>query len=243
MKNEEVPQGAGLIEETSPSVPAAERLAVGLDTTSLDLCSVSISYVDGETVDISYSGLPGNQPATYRNFVAIWENSVIPWTAPPMALVPITTNAEQGTVSITGLAITRNAYIVGYGVGPDISNICCSSLISAGGYLAAPTQVSISLNYLGLDALSIHYQTLAGYLPKQYNNWIGLWKGYASPYNADTPLATAMINNNASEGTASMTNITLEPDTNYTLIYFMGKERTMAAAILNFNTSEFPKEI
>ncbi|SHN33702.1 hypothetical protein [Chitinophaga sp. CF418] len=236
MKNDEVRQGTGLAEETSS---ADQRLAVGLDTASLDLCSITVTYVDGETVVAAYSGLPGNQPATYKNFVAIWENSVIPWTAQPLAMVPIAQNSQQGSVTFNGLTITRAAYIVGYAVGPEISNICCSSLIAAGGLLAAPTQVSISLNYVGADMLSIHYQTLAGYLPQQYNNWIGLWKGYASPYNADTPLATVIINSNASEGTANMPNIQLEVNTNYTLIYFMGKERTMAAAILNFNTADF----
>lgn len=240
MKNDEVRQASALIKKTSP---ADQRLEVGLDSTNLDICYVSVTYVDGETVTVSYAGLPGNQPATYKNFIAIWENSVIPWTVPPLALVPITTNAEQGSVTIEGLTITRNAYIVGYAVGPDITDICCSSLISAGGYLAAPTQVSISLNYVGVNSLSIHYQTLAGYLPQQYNNWVGLWKGYASPYNSSTPLATATINSDSSEGTVNMANVPLETNTNYTLIYFMGKERTMAAAILNFNTSEFLTEI
>ncbi|MCF6404886.1 hypothetical protein L3C95_18445 [Chitinophaga filiformis] len=236
MKNDEVRQGTGLAEKTTS---ADQRLAVGLDSTNLDLCSVAVTFVDGETVVVDYSGLPGNQPATYKNFVAIWENSVIPWTAPPLLAVPILENGQQGSVTFEGLTITRNAYIVGYAVGPEITNICCSSIISAGGLLAAPTQVSISLNFVGTDMLSIHYQTLAGYLPLQYNNWIGLWKGYASPYNADTPLAIAMINSNASEGTANMPNVLLEPHTNYSLIYFMGKERTMAAAILNFNTSDY----
>ena len=234
MKNDKGREDTGLLEQTSP---ADQRFAVGMDSTNLDLCYVAVTFVNGESVTVSYSGLPGNQPETYKNFVAIWENSVIPWTAPPLAKVPVTHNSQQGSVTIEGLTISRNAYIVGYAVGPDITNICCSSLISAGGLLAAPTQVSISLNYLGPNGISIHYQTLAGYLPQQYNNWIGLWKGYASPYNAPTPLATSTINSDASEGTVNM-DVPLETDTNYTLIYFMGKERTMAAAILNFNTSE-----
>ncbi|SFD59892.1 hypothetical protein SAMN05518672_102555 [Chitinophaga sp. CF118] len=236
MKKDEVPQVNGSIEATV-SVPAAQRLMVGLNSTSLELCSVSIPYFDGDTVTVSYKGLPGNQPATYKNFVAIWQDSMIPWTAMPLAQLPIGQNSQQGTLVISGLTITSSAYIVGYGVGPDITNICCSSIISAGGLLAAPTQVSISLNYLGTSSLSIHYQTLGGYLPQQYNNWIGLWKGYASPYSAVAPVSTVMINSNASEGTVGMNNVPLGINSNYTLIYFMGKENTMAAAILNFNTS------
>ena len=237
MKNDHVPREGGCTENITESIPAAQRLMVELNTTSLEICTVSIPYFDADTVTVSYAGLPGNQPATYKNFVAIWEASMIPWTAPPLARVEIEQNSQQGTVVIDGLTVTRSAYIVGYGVGPDITNICCSSIISAGGLLAAPTQVSISLDYLGTSSLSIHYQTLAGYLPQQYNNWIGLWKGYASPYSADVPVSTVMINSNASEGTVGMNNIPLGINSNYTLIYFMGKELTTAAAILNFNTS------
>ncbi|GAA3927883.1 hypothetical protein GO495_05685 [Chitinophaga oryziterrae] len=237
MKNDEVSLESGHIEQATVSVPVAQRLMVELNTTSLETCTVSIPYFDADTVTVNYAGLPGNQPATYKNFVAIWEASMIPWTVPPLSQVQIEQNSQQGTVVINGLTITRNAYIVGYGVGPDITNICCSSIISAGGLLAAPTQVSISLNYLGTTSLSIHYQTLGGYMPQQYNNWIGLWKGYASPYSTDTPVASVTISSNASEGTVGMNNVQLGINSNYTLIYFMGTERTTAAAILNFNTS------
>jgi hypothetical protein len=154
-----------------------------------------------------------------------------------LAQVAIGQNAEQGTLVISGLTVTRSSYIVGYSVGPDITDICCSSLISTGGLLGAPSVVSISLENLGSTSLSIHYQTLSGYLPQQYGNWIGLWKGYVSPYNASTPVATVMLNSNSSEGTVGMNNVPLGINSNYTLIYFMGKDLSTAAAILNFNTS------
>ncbi|MEC5142992.1 hypothetical protein [Chitinophaga sp. 212800010-3] len=218
-------------------VPIASRLLVQLNTPTLDTCSVSIPFYDGDTVTASYKGLPGNQPLTYRNFVAIWEASMIPWTAKPLAQMFIEQNSEQGTIVIDNLAITYNSYVVGYGVGPDITNICCSSVISAGGLVLAPTQVSINLEYLGTNSLAIHYQTLAGYLPQQYNNWIGLWKGYASPYNPGPLVSKVMLNSNSSEGTIGMNNVPLSINSNYTLIYFMGEDLSTAAAILNFNTS------
>jgi hypothetical protein len=237
MKTDNIPCQTEQVEPSALSTPDVPRLLVQLNTPTLDTCSVSIPYADADTVTASYVGLPGNQPLTYKNFVAIWEASMIPWAVSPLAKMFIEQNAEQGTIVINGLTITRNSYIVGYGVGPDITNICCSSVISAGGLLGAPTQVSISLEYLGTNSLSIHYQTLAGYLPQQYNNWIGLWKGYASPYNPGTPVSTVMLNNNSSEGSIGMNNVSLGINSNYTLIYFMGKDLSTAAAILNFNTS------
>lgn len=240
MKNGDRPSEVIMIEKAPLTIPDTQVVAVELNNTSLDTCSITIPYYDGDTVTVNYKGLPGNQPETYKNFVAIWQASMIPWTAPPLGKVSIGQNYEEGSLTIGGLTITKSAYIVGYGVGPDISNICCSSMISAGGLLAAPTQVAISLNYMGINSLSIYYQTLAGYQPMQNNNWIGLWKGYASPYNADTPIAVVPINSNANEGTVGMNNVPLGINSNYTLIYFMGKENSMAAAILNFNTSSTP---
>ncbi|SFW76484.1 hypothetical protein [Chitinophaga sancti] len=237
MKNDEPQPDVILIKKAAVASPASQRLLVELDNTTLYSCSVAIVYYDGDTVTVNYKGLPGNQPQTYKNFVAIWEASMIPWTVPPLAMAEIGQNNEQGSMTISGVTITRSAYIVGYSVGPDISNICCSSVISIGGLLAAPTQTSISLNYIGINSLSIHYQTLGGYQPMKYNNWIGLWKGFASPYSAGAPLATVDIDSNANEGSIGINNVPLGINTNYTLIYFMGKENPMAAAILNFSTS------
>lgn len=242
MKTDEVPTESGHESDSPLPKTASSRLLVKLDASALETCSVAIPYYDADTVTVAYTGLPGNQPETYKNFVAIWEASMIPWNIPPLAKCSVEQNAESGTIVIGGLTITKNSYIVGYGVGPDITDICCSAIISAGGLRVPSMQVIISLEYIGSSSLSIHYQTLAGYLPQQYNNWIGLWKGYASPYNAPAPVASIAVNNNSNEGTVGMNNVPLGINSNYTLIYFMGKELTTAAAILNFNTSDLVTE-
>lgn len=226
------------VPSTGRSAATLNATGVALNTSDLQLTTISIPYFNADTVTVEYKGLPGNQPQTYKNFVAIWQSSMIPWNTPPLAQARIDQNAQQGSIVINGLTITSSSYIVGYGVGNDITTICCSSLISAGGLRAAPTNVSISLEYVGSNSLTIYYQTLAGYLPQQYGNWIGLWKGYASPYNSGTPVGTVQLNSNASEGTIGMNNVPLGINTNYTLVYFMGTEQTTAAAILNFNTAD-----
>lgn len=216
--------------------PGSKRLLVAGNSTTLASCTVSIPYYGSDTVDVSYSGLPGNQPKLYNNFVAIWEASMIPWTVPPIQKVPVTMNNQSGSLVIDDIVITRSSYIVGYGVGPDISNISCSSLIAAGGLRMPPSNVIINVDYIGTTSVSVHYQTLPGYLPKQYKNWIGLWQGYASPYNAGPMLGKAAIKNDFSEGSVGINNVQIGIKSNYTLIYFCGEGLTTAAAILNFST-------
>jgi hypothetical protein len=212
-------------------------VAVALGTPEQFGFSVAIIDVTPDSVSISYAGLPANQPQTYQNFLAIWEASMIPWTVEPLKKEFITSNNQQGSFGIDGLTITRTSYIVGYGVGPSITTICASALLAMGGLAAAPTSISIALTSIGANSLTVSYRTLAGYLPQQYGNWIGLWRGYASPYNPAPLLARASVESMATEGDVVFNDVPLARDANYTLIYFVGAELTTAAAMLNFSTA------
>lgn len=216
------------------------RIAIALGTPTLDIVSVSIKNYTGDSVFVAYQGLPGNQPKNYRNFVAIWESSQIAWSQPPMEPPEfIGNNSQSGSVVITGLTISKNAYTIGYGVGPDISNICASARLNAGGLLAAPMSVTIGINYVGSNSISVSYQTLAGYRPATYKNWVGLWKGYASPYNAPKPEGSAAISSDSTEGSVGINNVPIAINTTYTVAYFAGPSLTEAAAILTFNTADY----
>lgn len=214
------------------------RPTVALGTPTLANTSIVISNYTGDSVTVNYTGLPGNQPQSYKNFVAIWQSSVIPWGNLPLSRQDIGDNSEQGSIVLSGLTITRSSYIVGYGVGPDVSNISCCAIISAGGLLAPPTTVGIGLDNVGITSLTVNYQTLAGYTPNTYENWIGLWKGYASPFNGTAPLAKVSITDDSNQGSIGINNVPLGINTEYTLVYFCGAAYTTAAAILTFNTND-----
>jgi hypothetical protein len=215
----------------------AALLAVSLGTPQLQTCSVEINDFTAETVTVTYNGLPGNQPAIYKNYVAIWEATVVPWGVLPIQKTNITQNLQSGTITLTGLTITKNSYIVGYSVGSSDTDICASAVLHAGGLRAAPMNVQMGIAYVGTNSVSVNYQTLAGYLPMKYKNWIGLWKGYAYPYNASEPLGKIAITSDSSEGTTAINNVSMGIDSTYTLIYFVGENTDEAAAILTFNTS------
>lgn len=211
-------------------------IEVALGSPDLSICRVSVENYTADTVTVRYQGLPGNQPHTYQNFVAIWEATVIPWPVPPWRQVPVGHNGQNGTITINDLTITRSSYIIGYGVGKEIPTICTSARLDAGGLHAAPTSVQIGINHVGTHSVSVNYQALSGYLPRSYNNWIGLWKGYISPYNAPVPVGSVSISSDASEGNVGINDVVMGINTAYTLVYFVGRERTEAAAILTFVT-------
>lgn len=214
-------------------------IEVTLGSPDLSICHISVENYTADTVTVRYQGLPGNQAHTYQNFIAIWEASVIPWTVPPVERTPIGQNGQSGTMTINDLTITRSRYTIGYGTGKEISTICASARLDAGGLHAAPTSVRIGLNHVGTHSVSVNYQTLSGYLPHTYGNWIGLWRGYISPYNAPVPLGSVSISNDASEGNVGINDVVMGINTAYTLVYFVGRERTEAAAILTFVTDKF----
>src|SRR5258705_10590813 len=142
---------------------STQKIAVALSSPQLQVCGVSVKNFTADTVFVGYQGLPGNQPYTYKNFVAIWESTVIPWVAPPIQRMTIPQDTQSGPVVIDGLTIPSSSYIIGYGVGPAISTICASAQLNAGGLRAAPTAIQIGINYVGTNSVSLNYQTLLGY--------------------------------------------------------------------------------
>lgn len=222
--------------------PRGLQLAIELGTPELRTTTLGIENYTGDTVTARYVGLPANQPHSYGNFVAIWEDSVIPWTVAPIASKPIPQDRPTGTVTLMGLTITRSTYIVGYGVGPGTPTICGSAVLSAGGLRMAPMSVQMNLTYVGTDSVIIRYETLNGYLPATNHNWIGLWRGYVSPYNAPALVGSVAIPDDVTTGSVAIDGVELAINSPYTLIYFMGgpcdpQHNTQAAATLAFETA------
>jgi hypothetical protein len=94
--------------------------------------------------------------------------------------------------------------------------------------------VDIDLVQANANSLAIKYTTVIGYLPLKYGNWLGLWEGSASPYNLGTPLATVKLASDSNSGAVAINDINLAAGQTYTLIYFLGEDRTTASAMIRF---------
>jgi hypothetical protein len=203
------------------------------------LCALEIppGGLSGSFVTGKYSGIPGNQPKLYANCLAIWEGGVIPWTAPALGRVSIGTNATMGAAVIREVVIGRDIYTVAYGLGEAVSAICASATFDADGQTITARVVELSINLAEPSSLALHYGTLPGYRPLTSRNWIGLWRGEASPYDAPEPLARVEIAQDVNEDDVVIDGIALSPLSSYTLAYFLGPEPTTAAALLTFQVA------
>ena len=222
-------------------MPGEQGRAVALQSPVLQTTTVSILQYSSDELTVEYHGLPPNQPKTYQNYLGLWEASVIPWPAPPDKRVEIPTNVAKGKIVLTGLKIEGSSYIVGYAVGPDLSNYCATVVVSAGGLRAAPSSIQLGIESIGSTSIAISYSTISGYLPKTSGNWVGLWAGYASPYYCPEPLGIGLVETDSTEGSVAINGVYIGFDTTYTLVYFVGnpavtKNNALAAAILTFTT-------
>lgn len=193
--------------------------------------TLSILNVTSETATVRYQSLPANRPRTYGNFLAIWQGRMIPWQAPPLARITIPQDTDSGSVVLSGFTLANLDYVVGYGTGPKASTIAASVPIppDAGtgtaadtGSGPASTSVTMTLSSLTSETVAVRYATLPGYLPFSYGNWVGIWPGRMSPYNAFQPLACADVASDANLGTVAMNGLSLGAGETYTLVYFTG---------------------
>ncbi|MCK5057202.1 MAG: hypothetical protein KAT34_11140 [Candidatus Aminicenantes bacterium] len=99
-----------------------------------------------------------------------------------------------------------------------------------------PTYVELKIKELTATSIKVFYSTLPGYLPAKYKNWIGVWQGYASPYNAPDPMGSENILQDFTQGTVLLGNVSFSKYLTYTLIYFTGADRANAASLMYFDT-------
>ncbi len=216
-----------------------KRLNVALGQSVLQNFNLQVVSVTGDTVALKYDGIAGNAPEIYNNFVALWQGPIVNLNIPPLRRQNILGNVQPGSFVMDQLSIGLSSYTVAYGVGKELTTICATQMINAGGSPGHCENVSIGLDFVGANCISVSYKVLAGYLPCTYGNWIGLWEGNALPYSSGDPIAKVAISDNGTQGCVGINNVTLKIKTEYTLVYFTGNEMTEAAALLNFNTGDY----
>lgn len=218
-----------------------KALAVALGSAHLDQTTIGVMSYGGDYVSASYWSLPANQPKTYGNTVSLWNSSVVPWGVPPLQQAQLSSNQQNGTETLTDITVSATTYVLGYATGPALSTVCASVILDAGGLATGGDSVNIGVASVGTTSLTIRYHVLYGYLPQTYGNWVGLWKGYVSPYNCPAPLGTALVPD-VTDGTVTIRDVAIGIQTTYTVGYFMAnpdqnRNNSTAAALLTFDTT------
>ncbi len=218
------------------------------------------------SVIVRTSGLAGNLPKTYGNTIALWNGALPNMAVPPLKIVPFADDAQEKDIVIayefeqllysltyqvggleTMCALAQlnltNTFLRHNNINIDHLDFTldkCNANLLAREPLDAewnvPTFVNLQILELTTSSVKVLYNTLSGYLPATYKNWLGVWQGQAIPYDAPTSLQQANITQDFNQGIVVLDNLTFSEYFTYTLIYFTGPDRTNAAALLYFNT-------
>ena len=194
---------------------------------------IRVVAVTSDTVILTYRSLPGNQPNTYGNFVAVWDDSVIPYSKPPLQKITIPGNDPDGSLAVTDLMPQESQYIFGYAVGPQVGDICAYTHIAPD---EPPTDFSSMLMILAVSAESIvvRYSLPPGCDPAQNGAAVALWRDSIGSYTRP-PLAQQRITSHASTGTAMFAGLQILYGTTYTVGLLTSNSPTALAAWVTFS--------
>lgn len=222
-------------------------LAVPQQTTLQTNVTIQSSDVTGTQITTHYDTMPGNQPNSYGNTLYLWQTGgqFIPPNTQPSKFQLIGANQPNGSSIFMGLDVSQEAYLVGYAVGNDPSNIVSTVFIPAtGSGQADPVTVNSSIQVTGVLSTSVAFTfvTPPGQNPLAQGDWVGLWQGqsegalYSMP-----PTWSAQVATSASQGNWGLNLVSgvIQRGTMYTMGYFKGgwsgkKQTTLAASTTFF---------
>jgi hypothetical protein len=214
--------------------PAPAALPAGVSELEQWHTELTVPQVTGDSVVAKYSGIPANQPQSYANAVYVWEGTVVPWTAPPIGGVKIDSNATRGSAVVEDLSIGEDEYTVAYAVGDAVGDIAATITFDGKGNTVRSRGVELHLTLVEDGIVSLHYRTPPGYRPGEWGNWVGLYRGEASPFDPPDAIGSVEVPD-VNEGDLVITTVPLTAGSAYTLAYFMRPAPTKAvAALLTF---------
>lgn len=208
--------------------------------------------IHANSVDVIFNGLPGNQPDTYGNLVALWQNNnSIPYGTNPKLNTPVIGNSPDGSFTFEGLDLTNNSYIIGYSVGPILTatglqtygNICSTVFIPANSSEVTTFSPSLKVMHIGTTSVSLEYSLPQNILPKTNGAWIGIWRS-GQPSYTTPPLASSPISQDAPESTCSINGFNIGRGLTYTIGLFtsgfvksgVSKQSAMATSLTFTNS-------
>jgi hypothetical protein len=212
----------------------AEQKTLSMTNAAFESTLIRVVGVTGDTVLLTYRSLPGNQPNMYGNFVAVWDDSVIPYSRPPLQKITIPGNAPQGSLAVPDLMPQESQYIFGYAVGPQVGDICAYAHIAPD---EPPTDFSSALLILALreDSIVVRYSLPPGCNPARNGASVAMWEDSIGSYT-NPPLITQRITGSSSMGTVEIVGVQLNFGTTYTVGLLTSNSQTAIAAWVTFST-------
>jgi hypothetical protein len=207
------------------TVEEAKLTGLAVDTPILSVNTIRVTHVGPTVISVKYELMPDNLPSTYGNFLAIWQNTRVPWDNAPLKTQPITTNSQHGTASFSGFTVTSNPYVVGLSVGPvrqdtqKYANVCATASVNPTGN---DFQSSLTALDIGANSLTFEYRLPPGCRPLTNGAWLGLWTGTTASYTTPPDVKNGIVQTDVNQPSASISfnNLELGTGAEYTVGLF-----------------------
>ena len=222
------------------SPKTAQSIIIATGSPTLQQTEITGLVTGASSILVKYKTLPGNQPNSNGNVIAVWQDTQIPWGTPPLQKKTVTGNSPAGSDAFDNLSIQSKSYIVGYSTGSNLSTICSTLTFTPGDPVGTPFLTSVKAKELDSDTLIVSYDTPVGNDPKANQDWIGLWEGKTFTWDGKNRLTKVNVDKNTATGSMVVL-YSLKVDTYYTLVYASGAAETNIAATFTFQTAPFLK--
>jgi len=222
------------------SPKTAQSIIIATGSPTLQQTEITGLVTGASSILVKYKTLPGNQPNSNGNVIAVWQDTQIPWGTPPLQKKTVTGNSPAGSDAFDNLSIQSKSYIVGYSTGSNLSTICSTLTFTPGDPVGTPFLTSVKAKELDSDTLIVSYDTPVGNDPKANQDWIGLWEGKTFTWDGKNRLTKVNVDKNTASGSMVVL-YSLKVDTYYTLVYASGAAETNIAATFTFQTAPFLK--
>jgi hypothetical protein len=228
-------------------MPGADGQLIASDPTLYNFGLRMTTKPDNTGVIVGYTGIPGNQPHSYNNSLALWNSFSPVFSGPrkqkPLCVVPIADDLQPNAILVPW-SFTGTDYLVTQQVDDSLTTMCAALELSPRlAMTVPPSAVTLTVSQLEDSSITILYSTLRGYLPKTFGNWVGVWQGFAGPYDPAGPYSWAPVDRDLTQDFLTVSNLTITPGIDYSVIYFMGPQAdgvpgTNLGAVLTFTATK-----
>jgi hypothetical protein len=206
------------------------------------ITELKASIVNAESIELSYSTLPGNRPKLYGNWLGIWQGAMIHRGQEPVWRFPMENDERAGRQILGDLQLQRKPYILGYANSESQGSLSATVQFVPGqtaeGTYGISFSTTLSLAAYNAHGLVVNYSTPQGNVPVENDNWIGLWDGDLASFSTDNLIKRVKVTQRSNRSSQAITDVILAYKSTYTVAYGNSKEDTAIAASITFETGE-----
>ncbi len=206
----------------------------------------------GSTVQVEYTAMLYEQPASNGCFLSIWQDTQVPFGKAGNPTNPIVGNERTGSQSFDQLT-TDVPYIVGWGAGnqvgttdPDYNSIGASISFTPGGEAdvngivdGISEQIILTPVLVDQNSIVATFVTLDGNNPARAKNWIGLWQGSTIDFDGGYLQKWDVTSTNNSDSQGLNVKQAIRTGSTYTLAYGSGPKDSDIVARVTFKTGGY----